>query len=188
MCLGVALTGLLSVPRTPRWRVGDLHQFTGMIGLGLVCTHIAVLVGLRQQPFTLPELFIPFLRQINSAAPVLGITGLYVLVMVTVVSRARRYVGMRIWRMVHMFSFVGFALALAHAIVAGPDTAQVWAPAMYGLTVSILLTLTILRAQRTLKRAPFPRRRPNPHRSNLSPSSQVAERTDRLNERIASVP
>src|SRR6266849_2249531 len=101
MCFGVALTGFLALPFLPRWRMGDLHQFTGMLGLGLLATHIAVLIGLQQQSFTLTQLFVPLVRQVNPIAPFFGITGLYVLLLVTLVSRARRYVGVRLWRLVH---------------------------------------------------------------------------------------
>src|SRR6185437_11142462 len=129
------------LPLVPRWRIGDLHQFTGTIGLGLLCTHIAVLTALQQQAFSPAELFTPFLRQINPAAPVLGISGLYALLIVSVVSRARRHIGMRTWRMVHTLSFAAFALSLAHAITAGPDASADWVRAVYIATVSTLLAL-----------------------------------------------
>ena len=148
MCLGVALTGWLSLPFLSRWRIGDLHQFTGMLGLSLLATHIGVLVGLRNQPFTPSELVVPFAREINPAAPVLGISALYVLLLVTAVSRARRRVPLRLWRLVHILSFAAFALSLAHAAVAGPDGSIGWIRAMYVSTVLILLTLTGLRIRR----------------------------------------
>jgi sulfoxide reductase heme-binding subunit YedZ len=151
MCLGVALTGGLSSRLLPRWRVGDLHQFTGMLSLGLLATHICVLVGLRQQAFSVPELLVPLARQLNPLAPLFGITALYVVLLVSVVSHGRRYVGLRMWRMIHMLSFVGFFLALAHAIVAGPDAPEPWIQALYGVTVAILLALTVARVRRAAR-------------------------------------
>lgn len=152
MCLGVALSGQVNLPFTARWRVGDLHQFTGFLGLGLLGAHIAVLIGLQQNAFTLPEMFVPFLRPINPAAPVLGITGMYVLLTVALVSRARRFVGIRLWRAVHTLSFVAFVLALVHAIVAGPDGSAFWVRAMYAATVVVLVGLTALRVRRRFAR------------------------------------
>jgi methionine sulfoxide reductase heme-binding subunit len=148
MCLGVALTGWLSLPFLSRWRIGDLHQFTGMLGLSLLATHVGVLVGLRNQPFTAYELLVPLAREINPAAPLLGISALYVLLLVTAVSRARRWVPLRLWRLVHTLSFAGFALSLAHAVMAGPDGSIGWIRAMYVSSVLVLLTLTGLRIRR----------------------------------------
>src|SRR5438093_7336951 len=75
MCFGVTLGGALAARSAPRWRLADLHQFTASLGLGLLALHIATLVGLRYEPFTGAELFVPFLRQVNPAAAVLGILG-----------------------------------------------------------------------------------------------------------------
>src|SRR5690348_12996609 len=105
MCFGVALTGWLAVPFVPRWRVADLHQFAGTLGLGLLSMHVAVLVGIQQEPFSVAEMLVPFVRQTNPMAPVFGISAVYVMLLVVVVSRARRLVGARVWRAVHLLSF-----------------------------------------------------------------------------------
>src|SRR5579864_5676475 len=151
MCLGVALSGHSSIGFVPPWRVGDLHQFTSLIGLGFLLAHICVLVGLSQQAFTIPELLIPGVRHINPLAPVLGITGFYVLILVAIISHARRFVGIRLWRMVHRFSFVGFVLALFHAVGAGPDASVTWVSTMYIGTFAILVALSLRRICKSVR-------------------------------------
>jgi sulfoxide reductase heme-binding subunit YedZ len=151
MCLGVALGGTLAARSVPRWRLADLHQFTASLGLGLLLLHIGTLVGLRVEPFTPAELFVPFVRQVNPVAPVLGIAGFYVLLLVTGISHARRQVGVRIWRSVHRLSFVGFALCVAHAVVAGPDLANAWTAVIYAATLSVLGILVLLRVRMGLR-------------------------------------
>src|ERR1044071_6221952 len=164
MCLGVSLSGRMRLPFLARWRVGDLHQFTGLLGLGLLATHVAVLVGLKQQAFTPAELFVPLVRQLNPLAPLLGITGAYALLLVTLASRARRFINNRMWRQLHMFSFVAFVLSLGHAIVAGPDASMAWVRAMYIGTVALLLGLTARRIAKTLNRdSTFPERVAHAH-------------------------
>jgi methionine sulfoxide reductase heme-binding subunit len=153
MCLGIALSGGVQARVLPRWRVGDLHQFTGLLSLGLVATHILVLVGMRHNAFTLQEMFVPLVRQLNPPAPTLGICGLYLLILVAVVSHARRHVARRVWRAIHTFSFFAFALALMHAIVAGPDTFEPWLRALYIGTLSILLALIVTRIRDDYARA-----------------------------------
>jgi sulfoxide reductase heme-binding subunit YedZ len=149
MCLGVALTSWIKLPCLPRWRVGDLHQFTGMLSLALLTMHVGVLIGLQQHAFSLTEIFIPLVRQTNPLPPVLGISALYVLVLVAIISHVRRHVGLRVWRLVHSLSFVGFALALAHAIAAGPDESVWWIRALYAATMLVLLSLTLRRIHQT---------------------------------------
>jgi predicted ferric reductase len=149
MCLGLTLTATLSMPYLRRWRAGDLHQFTALLGLGLLGTHIAVLPGLQQQPFGLADLLIPMSRAINPVAPLLGISSLYIVVMVSAVSYARRYVGLRLWRLIHLLSFAAFAMSFAHAIVAGPDGSILWVRGLYVATAVILAFLILTRFLRT---------------------------------------
>jgi methionine sulfoxide reductase heme-binding subunit len=145
MCMGLAVAGRLNPTRLPRWRIGDLHQFTGLLSLGLLLTHIGVLLGVHQQPFTLPELVVPLARQFNPVAPLLGMSGMYVLLLVAVASHARRYFGLRLWRTIHALSFLGFGLSLAHALAAGPDATEPWVRCLYASTVAVLLGLTCVR-------------------------------------------
>ncbi len=150
MCLGAMLTTMISMPYLRRWRTGDLHQFLALLGLGLLATHIAVLVGLQQQPFAVVDLVVPLSRQINPVAPLLGIVAFYALVLVSAVSYARRYVAVRLWRLVHLLSFAAFALSLAHAMVAGPDGSILWVRALYVATALILALLAVTRVARSL--------------------------------------
>ncbi len=147
MCLGVALTGWLKPPFLARWRIGDLHQFTGLLGLGLLATHIGLLIGLQNMPFTPAEILVPFLRQVHPIAPVFGVSALYVLLLVTLISHARRFVGLRVWRSIHLLSFVGFGLTLAHAVAAGPDASNALVIGLYVVSVSILGALTLRRVR-----------------------------------------
>jgi predicted ferric reductase len=148
MCLGVMLTTMVNMPYLRRWRTGDLHQFLALLGLGLLATHIAVLVGLQQQPFSASDLLVPLSRQINPVAPLLGIAALYTVVLVSAVSYARRYVAVRLWRLVHLLTFVAFGLSLAHAMVAGPDGGLLWIRVLYAATALILGVLTLTRVVR----------------------------------------
>lgn len=145
MCLGVALSGGLSLPFLARWRVGDFHQFTGVLSLGLLAAHVLVLVGLQDQAFTVPELFVPMLRQVNPLAPLLGITATYLFLLIAVASHARRVFRPRAWRLVHRLSFVGFILSLVHARLAGPDASEIWVRALYIATVVLLTGLIVTR-------------------------------------------
>jgi sulfoxide reductase heme-binding subunit YedZ len=138
MCLGVGLKSALPLPFLKRWRIADLHQFVALLSLGFLGLHIAVLVGLKQRPFSLAELWVPQLRSVEAT---LGITALYFSLLVLATSYLRRHLNLLVWRSVHGLSFVAYALGVAHAVMAGPDGDAWWAGFMYWSTNTVLLAL-----------------------------------------------
>jgi DMSO/TMAO reductase YedYZ heme-binding membrane subunit len=142
MCLGVGLKTSLPLAFLKRWRVADLHQFTAPLSLAFLGLHIAVLVQLKQQPFSFPELWIPFLR---SAQASLGIAALYLIIFVIATSYLRRHLSLLAWRTVHALSVVAYGLGVAHALLAGPDADAAWARLMYWSTNGVLVVLVARR-------------------------------------------
>lgn len=146
--MGLAVASGTSPRVMARWRLGDFHQFTGILALGLVAAHVCVLVAVKDKPFSVPELLVPFTRTINPLPPLFGVTALYVVVLVAAISHARRHIGLHMWRVIHAFSFVGFALAVAHAVAAGPDTSEPAIRILYGVTLLALVALSLVRIRR----------------------------------------
>jgi DMSO/TMAO reductase YedYZ heme-binding membrane subunit len=138
VCLGLGLKTSVSLPFLKRWRAVDLHQFTALLALAFLGLHIAVLVQLKQQPFSLPEVWIPVLRSVEAT---LGITALYLIILVIATSYLRRHLNLLAWRTVHALSMVSYVLAVAHALMAGPDGDASWARLLYWSTNSVLVAL-----------------------------------------------
>jgi predicted ferric reductase len=141
VCLGLGLK--TSLPFLRRWRVADLHQFTALLSLAFLGLHIAVLVQLKRQPFSLAEVSVPLLRSMPSS---LGITALYLLILVIATSYLRRHLSVLMWRTVHGLSLLSYGLGVAHALLAGPDGDTSWARLMYWSTNSVLVALVARRA------------------------------------------
>ena len=59
-----------------------------LLSLGFLALHIGALVQLSQHPFSFAELWLPQLRSVQAA---LGITGLYLILLVCATSYLRRY-------------------------------------------------------------------------------------------------
>lgn len=148
VALGLLMGACITLRWLPRWRVSDLHQFTGTLCLGLLATHIGVLVAVRYEPFSIPELLLPFARMTNSLAPLLGVASLYVLVVVVVAAQLRHHIGPQAWRGIHRLGLGAFALALAHGVAAGPDSGAVWTRLLYTASVASLGALLLLRLRR----------------------------------------
>ena len=160
VCLGLGLK--TSLPLLRRWRVADLHQFTALLSLAFLGLHIAVLVHVKQQPFSLAEVLVPLLRTMPAS---LGIAALYLLILVIATSYLRRHLSVLMWRTVHALSLVAYGLGVAHALLAGPDAEMPWARLMYWSTNCVLVALVARRAwfAHRVRRDPHRGAVANPH-------------------------
>jgi sulfoxide reductase heme-binding subunit YedZ len=122
-----------------------LHQDLAAVGLGLAGIHGALLALDRTIHFTLADLLVPFASPYRPIAVGLGQIALYVVLLVTLSFYARRRIGTRAWRMLHYLTFLAFAGATAHGILAGTDTTQPWAFAIYAASTVAVVFLTTYR-------------------------------------------
>jgi sulfoxide reductase heme-binding subunit YedZ len=122
-----------------------LHQDLAAVGLGLAGIHGALLALDRTIHFTLADLLVPFASPYRPIAVGLGQLALYVVVLVTLSFYARRRIGTRAWRLLHYLTFLAFAGATAHGILAGTDTTKPWAFAIYAASTVAVVFLTTYR-------------------------------------------
>jgi predicted ferric reductase len=116
-----------------------LHQDLAAVGLGLAGIHGALLALDRTVPMPLLQLAVPFAAPYR--APWVGAGQIAFYVMLTVVASfyVRRHIGQRAWRLLHYATFLSFAGATAHGIMAGSDSGTAWASWMYiGATVAVV--------------------------------------------------
>jgi predicted ferric reductase len=146
MAFGLSITNRLARlwPGAPT--TFELHQLTGLLGLGFSLLHGLALLGDRYIGYTLAEVLVPFAN--TGYRPVwvgLGQIALYGTVLVGLTFYARKHIGQRAWRAIHFLSFAVYALALAHGIMSGTDTGATWAVWLYWVSGGSLLFLTIYR-------------------------------------------
>jgi predicted ferric reductase len=122
-----------------------LHQDLAAVGLGLAGVHGALLALDRTIHFTLADLLVPFASPYRPIAVGVGQITLYVILLVTLSFYARRRIGARAWRLLHYVTFLAFAGATAHGILAGTDTTQPWAFAIYAASTVAVVFLTTYR-------------------------------------------
>lgn len=146
MALGLIITNKMARiwPGSPI--AFDLHQFASLLGLAVALFHALILLGDKYINYDLAQVLVPF----NSAGykPVwvgLGQIGFYLLAIVGLSFYVRKRLTQRRWRLIHYFSFLTFALALLHGILAGTDSTVVAIQLFYWLTGSLLLFLLIYR-------------------------------------------
>ena len=139
----------------------ELHQLTGLLGLGFALVHALALLGDHYIGYSLDQVLVPFASSAYRPLWVgFGQIALYGTILVGLTFYVRKYIGQRAWRVIHFLSYAVFALALLHGITSGTDSGEPWAVWIYWISAGTLLFLTIYRvlAARYMTSAAAPRR------------------------------
>jgi predicted ferric reductase len=146
MALGLSITNKLA----QIWPGGPtafaLHEYTTLLGMAFIMFHALLLLGDHYIGFNLLQVVVPFSTRAYKPFWVgLGQTGFYLGLIVTLSFYFRKYIGHKIWRGLHYFTFVSYAVAVIHGLAIGTDTGATWAQWFYWITSGSLLILFIYR-------------------------------------------
>ncbi|MBI2862507.1 MAG: ferric reductase-like transmembrane domain-containing protein [Chloroflexi bacterium] len=145
VCLGLLISSLFSGPLLARWQSFDLHQFTGLLALGLTALHGLSLLGDRYFGFTVGQISLPFTSPYRPFWTTLGILSFYSLAVVVASYYVRQRIGYSAWRKLHYMTFGLFVMALGHSVMSGTDASEPWAAIIYWGTGAIVAILTLRR-------------------------------------------
>jgi predicted ferric reductase len=124
----------------------DLHEYTGLLGLAFGCMHGLLLTGDNYTNFTLAQVLLPFTStQYRPVWVGIGQFGLYISLVVALSFYVRRFIGYRVWRLLHYLSFASYVMVLIHGFFSGTDSAALWVRGLYLGSVVSLVGLTIYR-------------------------------------------
>lgn len=122
--LGLWLSLRLTKQRPrPAWTL-DLHRFLGGLAVVFTGVHLAGLVADSYVHFGAEELFVPFASTWKPGAVTWGIVGLYLLLAIELTSLGMRFLPRKLWRGVHLTSYLLFAVATVHMFAAGTDAGR----------------------------------------------------------------
>jgi len=107
----------------PAW-VLDLHRFLGGLTVTFVAVHIGALVADSYVHFGWSELFVPLASKWRPWPVAFGIVALYLVLAVEITSLLMRRLPRRLWRFVHMGSFLLAFMGTVHGLTAGADAAN----------------------------------------------------------------
>ncbi len=146
MALGLGLTGKMAKVWPGLLQAVDLHEFTSLLGLGAALFHGLILTGDRYIQFTQLQVLIPFASQGYEPIWVgIGQVAFYVWGIIALSFYVRKQIGAKTWRLIHLTSFMAFAMAMLHGIASGTDSGTVWAMLMYWGSAGSLLFLLAYR-------------------------------------------
>ncbi len=120
----------------------DTHGFLSLLGLGFIAVHVGALLFDSYAPFTLTQLLVPFTSTYRPFSVALGIIALYLALVVTVSFYLRKRIGYKTSRLLHYASFLSYAGATVHGIMAGTDTPLFATQLMYEETALVVILLT----------------------------------------------
>ena len=118
--LALATRALGRKPSAP-WLL-DLHRFLGGLAVVFVAVHMVALMLDPFVRFTVGDLLVPFASTQYKPGPVAwGIVAMYLLVAVELTSLLKKRIPVRLWRGVHLTSYVLYAAATVHLLAGGSD-------------------------------------------------------------------
>lgn len=154
----------------PAWLL-DLHRWLGSLLLASTALHIFALIGDNYTHFTMKSLFVPFASEWQPRAVALGVLSLYMLAAVQITSWMMKKISKRVWRGIHMLSYVAFIMVTWHAITAGTDASSRW----YGaLTVAMIALASAFGTARLITvRASAPRNKVSSERISTTEKKEA---------------
>lgn len=137
-------TRLTKVRPTPAWTL-DFHRFLGGTAVLFTALHLAGLVADSYTHFGPAELLVPFASAWKPGAVALGIIALYLLLAVEASSLLMRHLPRKLWRGIHLTSYVVFWTSTFHLQLAGTDAPNPIARWSVNLAIAAVVFLTFVR-------------------------------------------
>jgi sulfoxide reductase heme-binding subunit YedZ len=173
--LGLATAARL-LPPSMRRAVLTMHQQTALTALGSIAAHGLLLLPDRWLHPGAAGIAVPFAIGYRPVATGLGIFAGYLAALLGLSYYARRSIGPRLWRRLHMATLAVYVLALAHVLTAGTDAAALWMRALLALTLAPIAALLAARVLAGTRRAAQKSRRTRTAGRAVGPRPASADR------------
>ena len=131
--LGVGTSLRIGGRSIPRFVTALLHRNLGLLAVVLLALHIVTTV---LDPFAhigVRDALVPFSASYRPLWLGMGTVAGELLVAIAVTSLLRRWIGRRIWRLVHWTAYVSWPVAVVHGLGTGSDAQAPW---MIGITAA----------------------------------------------------
>jgi predicted ferric reductase len=143
--LGMSITSRLWDGLLGRAWVYEMHKFLSLLALAFIGLHIAVLIPDPWTSFGVADLLLPGFSIYRPFAVALGVVAMYGAVVATGSFYVKRWIGHRVWRLLHFVTFATFALALVHGVLAGTDSGAGWMQFNYLVALFLVFFLLVVR-------------------------------------------
>ena len=138
----------------------DFHRFVALLGIAMVALHGVTLVLDETVAIGLGALLVPGLAPYRPLWTGVGVLAGELMVLIYVSFALKKRIGQQNWRRLHWATYATFAAATAHGLMAGSDSAEPWALALYLGAVGAVVAATVWRV--LVPAGPPARPRPQP--------------------------
>jgi sulfoxide reductase heme-binding subunit YedZ len=153
----------------------EFHQFISLLAIAFTFAHVIVLMFDQYAPFSLAQVLFPFLSTYRPLWTGIGILVFYIVLLVSVTFYLRDRIGSKVFRSLHLLSFLAFIGAAVHGLMAGTDSPL---PTVQWMYTGTFLTVVFLTVYWVLGRV----RKPTPH-----PAAPASSRPASLNPAVRPV-
>jgi methionine sulfoxide reductase heme-binding subunit len=156
--IGVCI-GLLMGGRFVRGRGIDLrasHEALSLATLAAIVVHALALLGDNFLNPSVADLTVPFVSSFKTLWTSMGIIAGWGLLLLGLSFYARRWIGVRRWRVMHRFTVLFWALGVVHSVGQGTDARSSWFLALTAVAVVPPVALFVARVARPTRRAHVP--------------------------------
>jgi predicted ferric reductase len=129
---------------TPAW-ILDLHRFLAGTAVAFTALHLAGLVADSYVHFGVADVLVPFASGWRTGAVALGVVAMYLLAAVEISSLLMRRLPRRLWRGIHLSSYVAFWAASFHLVTAGTDAGNTASRVATVVVITAVVFLTLVR-------------------------------------------
>lgn len=113
-------TRVLGRRATPAWLL-SLHRFLAALSLVFVGVHVGAIMLDSYTSFGPSDVLVPLAASWHPVAVAWGIVGMYLLVAIEVTSLLRHRLSHKVWRAIHVCSYLLFGTVTIHFVTAGTD-------------------------------------------------------------------
>lgn len=131
--------------RLPTGWTLDLHRFLSTLSLTFLGVHLVALVPDDFVHFAWMELFVPMASEWEPAAVAWGVVAFWLVVAVEITSLLRTRMPNRLWKLIHLLSFVIWVSATIHLFEAGTDADATPFRVAQGVVIISVSTLFVRR-------------------------------------------
>jgi sulfoxide reductase heme-binding subunit YedZ len=156
----VSATRIAARKLRPAW-ILDLHRHLGGLAVIFTAIHLIGIAGDSYVTFGWADIFLPMASEWKPGAVAFGVVSMYLLVAIEATSLAIRHLPRTAWRWVHRTSFVLYATATYHGILAGTDAGNQWFRLASWISIAVVVVLTIRLFVVLRRKSVADRRRPD---------------------------
>ena len=156
LVLGIATTARLDLSSRVRFLLHGLHRNLSLLAVAFLAVHVLTAILDPYAGLGWRDALVPFASRYRPLYLGLGVLSMEVLAAVVVTALTRRWIGRRLFRLVHWAAYGSWPVAVVHSLGTGSDVRSGW---FYLVAVACVAAgAAVLLAWRLLRGAPESRR------------------------------